>query len=89
MIAIKVLVGGTLERTAIAVALCAFAADLATAAILARVWSRRTCVAYLLIGLPLMPFMYLRLDPLSVVLAVAGMASIRRQRSVTGGVMLG
>jgi hypothetical protein len=89
VIAIKLLVGGTLERTAIAVAVCAFAADVLTAALLARVWSRRACAAYLLLGLPLMPFMYLRLDPLAVLLAVAGMASIRRQHHALGGAILG
>ncbi len=89
VIAIDVLTGGTLERTAIAVALCAFAADMLTALVLARIWSLRTCFAYLLLGLPLMPFMYLRLDPLSVFLAVAGMALIRRQRPELGGAVLG
>ena len=47
-------------------------------------------VAYLIIGAPLLfyPFLYLRLDLLSVVLAVGGLALVRRRRPALGGAVL-
>ncbi len=51
-------------------------------------WSRRTAALYLLIGLPLVPFIAIRLDPLVVALAVWGVALARRGRERAGGATL-
>jgi len=66
------------------------ALDLVVAAAVAWGWGRRAGVAYLLLGVPfaLYPFLYLRLDLLSVALAVGAMALVRRRREVGGGALL-
>jgi Glycosyltransferase family 87 len=64
--------------------------DLAIAAVVAWAWGRRAGIAYLVIGLPflLYPFIYLRLDLLSVFLAVLGIALVRRRHQYAGGATL-
>jgi Glycosyltransferase family 87 len=64
--------------------------DLVVAAIVVWGWGRRAGLAYLLLGLPfvLYPFLYLRLDLLSVALAIGAMALVRRRRAVGGGALL-
>jgi hypothetical protein len=64
--------------------------DLSVAGLLAWGWGRRTAVAYLIIGAPFIvyPFLYLRLDLLSVALAVGGLALVRRRRPALGGATL-
>ena len=83
---IAVLVGEDLARSIAAVAISQFLCDLAIAAILWRAWGRRSSAAYLLLGLPLIlwPFIYARIDLLAVLLAVAGMALIRRGSAALG-----
>ena len=53
-------------------------------------WGKRSAVAYLIIGAPFLfyPFLYLRLDLLSVLLAVGGVALVRRRRPALGGAAL-
>ena len=88
---ILLVTGATLVSTAIRVAVLACVADLATAWILARCWRRSVAVAYLIMGLPLVPFLYLRLDWFVVLIAVAGMALLRSggpSRERLGGVLL-
>jgi hypothetical protein len=65
--------------------------DVVIAVILAWGWGRRTALVYLLLGLSFVwyPFLYLRLDLLSVALAVAGLALVRRRRVVTGAALVG
>lgn len=63
--------------------------DLIVAGSLAIGWNRKTCVWYLALGLLLTPYLYFRLDLLSVALAVSGLALVRRKRFVGGGVLLG
>jgi hypothetical protein len=67
------------------------ALDLLTAAALAYGWGRRAAVAYLVLGLvlTLWPFVYIRLDLLSVALAAWGLAWARRHRPAAGGLALG
>ncbi len=64
--------------------------DLSIAGLVAWGWGRRAAVAYLIIGSPFIvyPFLYLRLDLLSVALAVGGLALVRRRRPALGGVTL-
>jgi hypothetical protein len=58
--------------------------------VLRSVWGRRTGAAYLLLGLPLIlwPFIYARIDLLAVLLAVAGLALIRRGSASLGAASL-
>jgi hypothetical protein len=64
--------------------------DIAIAVIVLWGWGKRASLAYLLIGLPflLYPFIYLRLDLLSVALAMLALAMVRRGRMRTGGALL-
>ncbi len=53
--------------------------ELAIAGLLAWGWNRRTGIAYLILGTPFIvfPFPYVRIDLLTVLLAVAGLALLR------------
>lgn len=85
-LAISFLAGDDLATSIAAVAISQFLCDLALAAILWKAWGRRTSAAYLLLGVPLIlwPFIYARIDLLAVLLAVAGMALIRRGTASLG-----
>jgi glycosyl transferase family 87 len=88
--AIKVLDGGSNRAATILVVVSQLVCDLLVAAALAYGWNRRAALAYLVLGLPLVvyPFIYLRLDLLSVALAAWGLALVRRDRWRSGGVLL-
>ncbi|MDP9301151.1 MAG: glycosyltransferase 87 family protein, partial [Actinomycetota bacterium] len=75
--------------TAVRIAILAFLADLATAAALAWGWGRRTAIVYLLLGLPLLSFIYLRFDLVSVALATWAVAWARHRGEALGGAALG
>jgi hypothetical protein len=61
--------------------------DVAIAAIVGWAWGRRALVAYLVLGLAFLwyPFLYLRLDLLSVLLAVSALALVKKRHSIAGG----
>jgi len=61
--------GDGASATVARIALLAFIADLAAASALAWGWGRRPAIVYLLLGLPLLSFIYLRFDLVSVALA--------------------
>jgi hypothetical protein len=88
--AIKMLNGRDNRETTIRVVVSQLLCDIAIAAALAFGWSRRAALAYLVLGLPLVlyPFIYLRLDLLSVALAAWGFALVRKDRWRGGGVLL-
>src|SRR5262245_43480672 len=71
------------------IALVAFSADLAAAWALRWGWGRRPSVVYLLLGLPLLSFLYLRFDLVSVALAAWAIAWIRHRGDRLGGAALG
>ena len=89
-LAITTLAGEDLARSIAAVAVSQFLCDLAIFGILFKVWGRRAGAAYLLLGVPLIlwPFIYARIDLLAVLLAVAGMALIRRGSASLGAASL-
>lgn len=89
--AIELVDGGTVRQTTVRLMWAQLVLDLVVAVILAWGWGRRTAIAYLLLGLAFVwyPFLYLRLDLLSVALAVGGLALVRRRANVLGGVSLG
>lgn len=64
--------------------------DLGTAALIGSAWGRRAGTAYLVLGLPFLPypFVYLRIDLLTVFLATAGLALLHRNRERSGGALL-
>jgi hypothetical protein len=78
---------GTLHQSTERVMWSQVALDGLVALLLAWGWGRRAALAYLLLGLAFAwyPFLYLRLDLLSVALAVGGLALVRRRRPVAGG----
>lgn len=86
---IEVLGGDGADATATRIALLAFAADLAAAAGLAWGFGRRIAVGYLLLGLPLLTFAYLRFDLVSVALGVWAVAFLARERGRASGALLG
>jgi hypothetical protein len=61
--------------------------DLATVGVLAWAWDRRTALAYLVLSAPmiLFPFLYVRIDLLSVFLATLGLGLVRRGLQRSGG----
>ena len=75
--------------TAVRIAILAFLADLSTAAALAWGWGRRPATVYLLLGLPLLSFIYLRFDLVSVALATWALAWARHRGEALGGAALG
>jgi hypothetical protein len=84
-IAIELLAAGSHRDTAFRLAVLALACDLLAFAGLWYGWGRRPAALYLMIGLPLTPFIYARLDPLVVALAIWGIALARRGRERLGG----
>ena len=64
--------------------------DLATIAVLAWAWDRRTALAYLVLSTPLVlfPFLYVRIDLISVFLATLGLGLVRKGYDRLGGASL-
>jgi len=88
--AIEVLDSSTMHGSTVATMWSQLVLDLAVALLLWWGWGRRSAVAYLILGTPFLfyPFLYLRLDLLSVALAVAGVALVRRRKPALGGATL-
>jgi Glycosyltransferase family 87 len=88
--AIELLDSSTTHAATVATMWTQLALDLIVVALILWGWGRRAALAYLIIGFPLVcyPFLYLRLDLLSVALAVAGLVLVRRRRPVCGGAVL-
>jgi Glycosyltransferase family 87 len=88
--AIEAVDGGSIRSTTVRLMWSQLLVDLAIAAVVAWGWGRRAGIAYLVIGLPFVvyPFLYLRLDLLSVFLAVLAVAFVRRRHPYAGGVTL-
>jgi hypothetical protein len=70
--------GDGFAATATRIVLLSCIADLATAAAVAYGWGRRPALVYLLLGLPMMGFAYLRFDFVPVALAAWAMAFLAR-----------
>lgn len=77
-------IGGVMHR----MAWSSLAFDLVIAAALAYGWGRRAALAYLVLGLAFLvwPWIYFRVDLLSVMLATVALALVRRRHQVAGGV---
>jgi hypothetical protein len=80
--------GGPASAMAL-IAIVAFLADLAAAWALRWGWGRRPAIVYLLLGLPLLSFLYLRFDLVSVALAAWAIAWVRHRGESLGGAALG
>jgi hypothetical protein len=85
--AIELLDGTTVRETTVRVMWSQLLLDLGIALLVLWGWGSKASLAYLVLGLPflLYPFLYLRLDLLSVALAVGGLALVRRRRPAWGG----
>jgi hypothetical protein len=81
--------GDGASATVARIALLAFIADLAAASALAWGWGRRPAIVYLLLGLPLLSFVYLRFDLVSVALAAWAIAWTKHRGEALGGAALG
>ena len=79
---------GSAADTGRAVVGLALVADLVTAGALWRGWGRRAAGGYLLLGLPLLSFIYFRLDAVPIALTTVGFVLARRGRTAGAGVML-
>ena len=89
-LAIQLIAGSGAETTAVRLALIAFLADLAAAAAVWWGWGRRPAALYLMLGVPLLSFVYQRFDLVSVALATWGLALVtRREDDVGGGLAIG
>jgi Glycosyltransferase family 87 len=88
--AIDAVDGGSVRSTTVRLMWTQLVVDLAIAAVVAWAWGRRAGIGYLVIGLPFLiyPFIYLRLDLLSVFLAILGVALVRRRHPYAGGTTL-
>jgi Glycosyltransferase family 87 len=88
--AIEVVDGGSIRSTTVRLMWSQLVVDLAIAAVVAWAWGRRAGIAYLVLGIPFLvyPFLYLRLDLLSVFLAVLAAALVRRRHPYAGGTAL-
>jgi hypothetical protein len=87
---IKALTGSDHARSIAFIAVSQFLCDLGIAGLLGWAWGQRARAAYLLLGLPLMawPFVYARIDLFATLLAVGGLALLRRGRDRAGGIWL-
>ena len=88
--AIEAIDGGDVRSTTVRLMWSQLVLDIAIAVAVVWGWGRRAGIAYLVLGLPflLYPFLYLRLDLLSVFLAVLGVALVRRRQPALGGAAL-
>lgn len=86
--ALKVLNADTARATAVNVAWSQLAFDLIVAAALMLGWGEKAGYTYLLIGFSMVPYLYFRLDLLSIALAVTALALARRGRQRAGGIAL-
>lgn len=88
--AIEAVEGGNVRSTTVRLMWSQLVVDVAIAAVVAWAWGRRAGIAYLVIGLPflLYPFLYLRLDLLSVFLAALGVALVKKRHPAAGGATL-
>jgi hypothetical protein len=89
--AIEALDGRTVRDATVHLMWSQVALDGLIALLLAWGWGRRAALAYLVLGLAFVwyPYLYLRLDLLSVALAVGGLALVRRRYGTVGGGLIG
>ena len=85
----RALAGGDVAAAAARIAVVAFIADMAAAVAMAWGWGRRQAATYLLLGLPLLSFLYLRFDLVAVALAAWSLALLAQRREELGGAALG
>lgn len=87
---LKLVVGSDLASTHLRLAVSQLALDLGTAGVLAWAFKRRSAIAYLVLGTPMVffPFPYMRNDLLAVFLATLALGLVRKGRDRTGGAAL-
>ncbi len=73
---------------AVKIAWVQFMLDVIVTGALVLGWGERTALAYLVLSSPLIPFLYYRIDLLSVALATLALALARKGRETEGGALL-
>jgi hypothetical protein len=81
---IRIVAGEDLVATNQRLVLLMLAADLALAAVLGWAWRRRAATAYLALSLLALPGLFLRFDVVAALLAVLGVALLRRRQAAAG-----
>jgi len=82
---IEQLAGETVEDTYRRVVILAVLLHTATFVVMLWGWGAREAQAYLLLCVPLLPFLFVRVDLLSVLAAASGMAFLSRHRGIAAG----
>jgi hypothetical protein len=85
----RLVAGGDVAGAARRIGVLAWIADMAAAAAMWWGWGRRQSATYLVCGLPLLSFLYLRFDLIAVALAVWAYAFLRRRHPELSGGALG
>jgi hypothetical protein len=82
--------GSTIDRTMHKLAVANLLLDIVAACGVAYGWGRRAATTYLVLGVPflILPFIYFRIDLLSVALAIWGMALVKHRHEPAGGLTL-
>jgi hypothetical protein len=86
--AIELVAGSNANETGVHLVWLMVLCDLVTMAALAFGWGRKAALCYLVLTVPLLGFMFLTIDLLSVALAVGAVALVLRGRERLGGVAL-
>lgn len=86
VLVIDVVAGGTTADTARNVAVVAFVCDVGAAAAIGWAFGRRAAAAYLVLGAPLLTFIYVRLDPIPVFATALALAWFAKRRDAKSGV---
>lgn len=89
IVLIKSIAGNEAAQTGARLVVLSFACDVATWMVIRRRWGVRQGLRYLALGSPLLVFIYLRFDPVPILLAVGGVAASRSRHQVGGGVLVG
>ena len=86
--AIELVAGGDANETGVRLVWLMVLCDALTAAALALGWGRRASVAYLVLTVPLLGFLYTTIDLLPVALSTASVALVVRGRERAGGLAM-
>jgi hypothetical protein len=86
---VELVTGSTVRDTAVRLGWSQLVIDLAIAAVVFMGWGAAAVLSYLVVGAVLAPFVYFRIDLLSVLLATGAMALAVRRRERAGGTLLG
>jgi hypothetical protein len=85
---VDLVTGATVRETAVRLGWSQLVVDLAVAAVLLVGWGTLASLSYLVVGTVLAPFIYFRIDLVSVLMATGAVALIAHRRERSGGLLL-